>query len=101
MFVDDELDLAESKVLNVTFQVTKDRSTFKLTDFGLTRNAPKDVTQTRTREGSMRYMAPEVAKETSFGSRKARYSNKADVYSYGKCIWLQSLVKLISNFYIH
>ena len=62
--------------------MTKDRSTLKLTDFGLARNAPKNVTQTRTREGSMRYMAPEVAMETRTG--KARYSNKADSYSYGK-----------------
>ncbi|XP_072022828.1 uncharacterized protein [Amphiura filiformis] len=86
-----ELIHGDIKADNV--MVTRDRKTFKLADFGLARNAPKDVTQTRTREGSMRYMAPEVATETRSG--KARYSNKADVYSYGLM-----MIEVISGHYI-
>ena len=45
----------------------------------------------------MRYMAPEVALETRTG--KARYSNKADVYSYGKL--KDTLTRLYQFCFIH
>ena len=59
------------------FQLSEDRTLFKLGDFGLAR-ATEGTRQTKTMIGSYRYMAPEVVKSGG------RYSNKADVHSFGE-----------------
>jgi len=60
--------------------------TVKLMDFGLSTVVPNaspdsdEEYQLSGETGSLRYMAPEVAKRTT-------YNNKADVYSFGILLW--------------
>ncbi len=67
------------KSLNVLLD---DRMRAKLTDFGLSRVKTESVASTRQQSvGTLMWMAPELFK------RKAKYTQGADVYSYGMILW--------------
>jgi len=65
--------------------LTKDRSTLKLADFGMSKivqkSKMKNVVNTGY-TGTVRYMAPEVLTQ-----RKGHYTEKADIYGAGLIMW--------------
>jgi len=66
--------------------LTKDLTTLKLADFGMSKkvDAAKRMTAThRSNTGTIRYMAPEVC-----GKRQMQYTEKADIYSASLIMWM-------------
>mmetsp|Transcript_4574 Transcript_4574/g.11109 ORF Transcript_4574/g.11109 Transcript_4574/m.11109 type:complete len:319 (-) Transcript_4574:130-1086(-) len=65
--------------------ITKDRSSLKLADFGMSkivRKAEMSNVVNTGYTGTVRYMAPEVLTQ-----RKGHYTEKADIYSAGLIMW--------------
>jgi serine/threonine protein kinase len=68
--------------------LSKDLSTVKLADFGMSKKinqAERETMINKGHTGTLRYMAPEVVAKAT-----AHYNEKADIYSAAIIIWYNS-----------